>query len=110
MQKSDSLPQFHSILSKKYWREAAKQLKSTQMLTIAALIVALRVAVKFINIKIAPGITITFDGYVCTEEEALYYFDGEESTCKTEKATVKLVPYSTFANRGETDMSVWLNK
>jgi DUF1680 family protein len=54
--------------------------------------------------------TITFDGYVCTEEEALYYFYGEESACKTEKATIKLVPYSTFANRGETDMSVWLNK
>ena len=54
--------------------------------------------------------TITFDGYVCTEEEALYYFDDEESTCKTERATVKLVPYNTFANRGETDMAVWLNK
>ena len=54
--------------------------------------------------------TITFDGYVCTEEEALYYFDDEESTCKTERAKVKLVPYNTFANRGETDMAVWLNK
>lgn len=55
---------FASIFSKKYWKEAALQLKDVRMITIAALIVALRIAVKFFKIPIAAGLSISFDAYV----------------------------------------------
>ena len=37
------------ICSKKYWKEAASVIKDTRMLVFAALIVALRVAVKLLK-------------------------------------------------------------
>ena len=63
---------FSSILTKGYWREAADQLKDTRMLTIAALIVALRVAVKFARIPIAQGLAISLDGYVNSIGSIIY--------------------------------------
>ena len=53
-----------NILSREYWKEAARQLKDVRMITIAALIIALRIAVKFLKIEIAPGLNISLDGYV----------------------------------------------
>ena len=53
-----------NIFSLEYWREATRQLKDIRMITIAALIVALRIAVKFLKIEIAPGLNISLDGYV----------------------------------------------
>lgn len=38
------------------------------------------------------------------DTDALYYFDK-----KYEVADMKLIPYFAFANRGESDMAVWLN-
>jgi ECF transporter S component (folate family) len=61
-----------SILSKKYWQDAACQLKDVRMLTIAALIVALRIAVKFIKIQLAPGLNISLDGYVNSLGSVIY--------------------------------------
>lgn len=55
---------FASIFSKKYWKYAVLQLKDVKMITIAALIVALRIAVKFFKIPIAAGLSISFDAYV----------------------------------------------
>lgn len=63
---------FASILSKSYWREAANQLKNTKMITLAALIVALRVAVKFAKIPIAQGLSISLDAYVNSLGSVIY--------------------------------------
>lgn len=63
---------FASILSKEYWRVASGQFKDVRMITIAALIVALRVAVKFIRIPIAQGLAISLDGYVNSLGSVIY--------------------------------------
>lgn len=53
-----------SILKKEYWRCAAKNFGSTDMLAIAGIIIALRIAVKAFSIPIVPGLYITFDCYI----------------------------------------------
>ena len=63
---------FASIFSGKYWREAARQFKDVRMITIASLIVALRVAVKFARIPIADGLAISLDGYVNSLGSVIY--------------------------------------
>ncbi len=47
-----------------YWRQAASVFQSSRMIAFAALICALRIAVKAANILIAPGVKLTFDCYV----------------------------------------------
>ena len=61
-----------NILSRSYWREATRQLSDIKMITIAALIVALRIAVKFIKIQLAPGLNISLDGYVNSLGSLIY--------------------------------------
>lgn len=61
-----------NILSTSYWREATRQLSDIKMITIAALIVALRIAVKFIKIQLAPGLNISLDGYVNSLGSVIY--------------------------------------
>lgn len=61
-----------NILSRSYWREATRQLSDIKMITIAALIVALRIAVKFIKIQLAPGLNISLDGYVNSLGSVIY--------------------------------------
>ena len=63
---------FTGLFDKSYWRDAASQLKSTKMLTIAALIVTLRVAVKFIKIPLAQGLSISLDAYVNSLGSVIY--------------------------------------
>lgn len=63
---------FASIFSIKYWRSAADQFKDVRMITVAALIVALRVAVKFVRIPIAQGLAISLDGYVNSLGSVIY--------------------------------------
>lgn len=63
---------FASIFSKRYWREAAAQIKDVRMLTIAALFVALRIVVKFIKIPLAANLSITFDAYVNSIGSVIY--------------------------------------
>lgn len=63
---------FASIFSKKYWKEATLQLKDVRMITIAALIVALRIAVKFFKIRLAPGLNISLDAYVNSLGSVIY--------------------------------------
>lgn len=62
----------NNILSASYWREAARQLKDVKMITIAALIVALRIAVKFLKIQLAPGLNLSLDGYVNSLGSVIY--------------------------------------
>ena len=44
--------------SKAYWKDAAAELKSTKMLVIAALMIALRVATKGLSVPIAPNLDL----------------------------------------------------
>ena len=53
-----------SIFSASYWKCAAGMLKNTRMLIFAALIIALRVAVKFFKIPLAADLSLSFDCYV----------------------------------------------
>ena len=72
MQTINTKREENRILSKKYWFEAAKQLKDVRMLTIAALIVALRIVVKFIKIPLAAGLSISLDAYVNSLGSIIY--------------------------------------
>lgn len=63
---------YASSLSKKYWKEAARQFSDVRMLTIAALIVALRIVVKFAKIPIAQGLSISLDAYVNSIGSVIY--------------------------------------
>lgn len=47
-----------------YWRDAAAVFTDTRTVVFAALIIALRVAVKFARIPLAAGLEISFDCYV----------------------------------------------
>lgn len=53
-----------SIFSREYWREAAGELASARAIAFAAMIIALRVAVKMFKIPIGAGLSMTFDCYV----------------------------------------------
>lgn len=44
--------------SKAYWRDAAAELKDTRMLVFAALMIALRLAMKMVYIPLAPGLRV----------------------------------------------------
>ena len=52
------------ICSKTYWRLAAKNFSDLHMIVFAALIIALRVAVKMLKIPLAAGLSLSFDCYV----------------------------------------------
>lgn len=56
MQKSKQL--YPHPFSKAYWGDAASELKDTRMLVFAALMIALRVAMKLVAIPLAPGLKI----------------------------------------------------
>lgn len=60
------------IFSKKYWIEATNQFSNPKMITIAALIVALRVVVKLFKINIASGLGFSLDGYVNSLGSMIY--------------------------------------
>ena len=51
---------YKTPFSKAYWRDAAMELRDTKMLVFAALIIALRVALKtLVKIPLAPNLDIT---------------------------------------------------
>ena len=51
-----------SVFSAAYWREAARNLKSTRMLALAAMVVALRAICNMLEIPLAPGLNINVAG------------------------------------------------
>ena len=55
-QKSTAL--YPNPFSKAYWKDAASELKSTQMLVVTALMLALRIALKPLAIPIGPSLSI----------------------------------------------------
>ena len=56
IQKSTTL--YPHPFSKAYWHDAAQELKDTKMLVVAALMIALRVSMKWTVIPLAPGLNI----------------------------------------------------
>ena len=61
-QKSTTL--YANPFSAAYWRDAAAELKDTRMLVIAALMIALRVALKSLGIPLAPNLKINIAFFV----------------------------------------------
>ncbi len=62
-----------ALFPRGYWKEAMAQLRSTKMLVCAALIVALRVAVKLIlRFEPVAGLTFSFDCYVNSVGSMIY--------------------------------------
>lgn len=61
-----------SVLTPAYWREAAKQVGDIRMLVFAALIIALRVAVKALKTPIIGGVSFSFDCYVNSLGSMIY--------------------------------------
>lgn len=53
-----------SIFSRAYWREASYELSNLKTLVFAAMIIAMRVAVKLWKVPISAGLSVTFDCYV----------------------------------------------
>ena len=56
--KNKSTTLYAHPFSKAYWRDAAAELKDTRMLVVAALLIALRVAMKGLAIPLAPNLKI----------------------------------------------------
>lgn len=52
------------IFSLAYWKRAAKVFKDVRIVAFAAVICALRIAVKSVNVPIAPGVHLSLDCYV----------------------------------------------
>jgi len=58
MSKNKSTTLYPHPFSKAYWRDAAAELKDTKMLVFAAMMIAIRVALKLVSIPLAPGLKI----------------------------------------------------
>lgn len=56
--KEKSRTLYATPFSRAYWRDAVAELKDTRMLVIAALLIALRVAMKFVSVPLAPNLRI----------------------------------------------------
>jgi len=54
-----------------------------------------------------PIVKITCDGEISTEESSKLY---SEAPFKSEKKKLTLIPYATWANRGRSEMVVWIRK
>ena len=63
---------FATPFSAEYWRLSAGELKSTRVLVLAALMTALRIAVKSLKISIGPNLTITFGFIINALGSAIY--------------------------------------
>ncbi|MBQ0084154.1 MAG: folate family ECF transporter S component [Clostridiales bacterium] len=60
------------MLKKDYWKEAAKQFSDLRMLAVAAVFIALRVAVKPLQLPLAAGLNLAFDCYVNSVGAMIY--------------------------------------
>ena len=59
-------------LSREYWQEAFRSFSDIRMLAVAAMIVALRVVVKFLKVPLAEGLSLSFDCYVNSIGSLIY--------------------------------------
>ena len=60
------------MLSRGYWKEAAREFANPKTLVFAALIIALRVIVKMFKIPLAAGLSLAFDCYVNSLGSIIY--------------------------------------
>ncbi len=58
MSKNKSTTLYPHPFSKAYWRDAASEMKDLRILVFAALMIAIRVALKLVSIPLAPGLKI----------------------------------------------------
>ncbi len=75
MSASESDPKrqlFAAPFSAAYWRLAAAEMKSTRMLVLAAVLTALRIAIKSLSIPIGPNLNITF-GFLINSIGSMIY-------------------------------------
>lgn len=63
---------YRTPFSKRYWQQSLQDFKSLRMLTLAALLIALRLILKNFNIPIAEGMNIYF-GYLLNALGAMIY-------------------------------------
>ena len=63
---------FHTPFSREYWRLSAGELKITRTLVIAALLTALRIAIKSFRIPVGPNLNITF-GFLINSVGSMIY-------------------------------------
>ena len=70
MERSQKL--FAHPFSAEYWKVSAKELTSTKMLVLAALLTAMRIAIKMLKIPLAPNLNITF-GFVINSVGSMIY-------------------------------------
>lgn len=63
---------FPHPFSKEYWRLSAAELKSVRVLVLAALLTALRIAIKSMKIMIGPDLSITF-GFLVNSVGSMIY-------------------------------------
>ena len=56
----------------RYWRLALSEFRSLKMLVVAAMLTALRIAVKSLTIQIMPGLNITF-GFIVNAVGSMIY-------------------------------------
>lgn len=71
-EKSIIQSRFSSPFYRAYWRFAVSELKSTKMLAVAAMIVALRVAVKSLVIPVGENLHISLDFFVNSVGSMIY--------------------------------------
>lgn len=63
---------FSTPFSAAYWRLAMSELESTRMLVLAAVLTALRIAVKSLSIPVGPNLNITF-GFIINSIGSMIY-------------------------------------
>ena len=63
---------FTTPFSAEYWQLSLKEMKSVKVLVIAALLTALRIAIKSAKIPIGPDLTVTF-GFVVNALGSMIY-------------------------------------
>ena len=70
MEKSKEV--FRTPLSGRYWKLAAMELKYTRILVLAAVLTAMRIAIKSLSIPIGPNLNITF-GFIFNAVGSMIY-------------------------------------
>ena len=72
MQKNQSNKLYRTPFSTDYWKQAMQDAKSVRMITVAALLIALRIVLKNFHIPIGQGMDIYF-GYMLNAMGAMIY-------------------------------------
>lgn len=72
MRESKSRKLFQTPFSSEYWKLAAGELKSVRIIILAALLTAMRIAIKSLTIPVGPNLNITF-GFIINAVGSMIY-------------------------------------